>query len=47
MLKSPQNKLTNDFNARNQSLKTTKSIEKSEKDIKNKTRKETIPKFFK
>lgn len=47
MLKSPQNKFTIDFNVRNQSLKTTKSIEKTERDLKNKTRKETIPKFFK
>lgn len=47
MLKSPQNKLTNDFNVRNQSLKTTKSIEKNERELKSKTKKETIPKFFK
>lgn len=44
MLKSPQNKLTNDFNARNHSLKTTKSIEKTEKENK-KNKKETTTKF--
>jgi len=47
MLKSPQNKMTNDFNVRNQSLKTTKSIEKNEWDFKSKTRKEIVPKFYK
>jgi len=47
MLKSPQNKFTIDFNARNHSLKTTKSIEKNEKENKTKIKKETNTKFFK
>ncbi len=46
MLKSPQHKYSNDFNARNMSLKTTKSIEKTERENKSKAKKETTTRFF-